>query len=145
MKRREFTSLLGGAISGAVWPWNGLALSPLKRPLIGFLALASRVTGEQFLSGFPQGMRGFGYLEGRDFGFEARYANEDVTRLSRLAEDLVRTPTRRHCRRSYSPSVSLETGNLHPSDCWSQLVQPRWIGTDREQVASWNKRHRNYG
>jgi putative ABC transport system substrate-binding protein len=90
MKRREFTSLLGGAISGAMWPWNGLALSPLKRPLIGFLALASRATGEQFLSGFPQGMRGFGYLEGRDFGFEARYANEDVTLLSRLADDLVR-------------------------------------------------------
>jgi putative ABC transport system substrate-binding protein len=35
-------------------------------------------------------MRSFGYLEGRDFGFEARYADGDTTRLFPLAADLVR-------------------------------------------------------
>ena len=67
-------------------------------------------------------MRGFRYLEGRDFGFEARYANEDVTRLSRLVVlvdfDLMLLS------QVDSPCVSLETGNLHPSDCWSYLSNP---------------------
>jgi putative ABC transport system substrate-binding protein len=87
MKRRAFISLLGGA---AAWPCNGLAQSPPKRPLIGFLGASSKTAGARYYSGFLLGMRDLGYLEGRDYGFEDRYADGDVSRLPLLAEELVR-------------------------------------------------------
>jgi ABC-type uncharacterized transport system substrate-binding protein len=87
MKRRAFIALLGGA--AAAWPFRASAQTP-KRPLIGFLAPASKATSGRFHDGFPQGMRELGYLEGRDYGLEERYADGDVTRLPLLAKDLVR-------------------------------------------------------
>jgi putative tryptophan/tyrosine transport system substrate-binding protein len=69
MKRREFITMLGGA---AAWPCNGLAQSPPKRPLIGFLGASSKATGARYYSGFAIGMRELGYVEGRDYGFEDR-------------------------------------------------------------------------
>ena len=78
MKRREFITLLGGG--EVAWACNGFAQSPPKRPLIGFLAASSKAAGERFYSGFPLGMRDLGYLEGRDYGFEDRYADGDASR-----------------------------------------------------------------
>ena len=88
IRRREFITLLGGA--AIAWPRNGLAQSPPKRSLIGFLAASSKAAGERFYSGFPLGMRELGYLEGRDYGVEYRYADGDASRLPLLAEELVR-------------------------------------------------------
>jgi putative tryptophan/tyrosine transport system substrate-binding protein len=76
VKRREFITLLGGA--AVAWPCNGLAQSPPKRPLIGFLGASSKTAGARYYSGFLLGMRDLGYLEGRDYGFEDRYADGDV-------------------------------------------------------------------
>ena len=88
VRRRQFITLLGGA--AVAWPRNGLAQSPPKRSLIGFLAASSKAAGERFYSGFPLGMRELGYLEGRDYGVEGRYADGDESRLPLLAEELVR-------------------------------------------------------
>jgi putative tryptophan/tyrosine transport system substrate-binding protein len=89
MKRRAFITLLGGA--AAAWPCNGLAQSQPKRPLIGFLGASSKAAGARFYrSGFPLGMRELGYLEGRDYGVEDRYADGDASRLRLLAQELVR-------------------------------------------------------
>ena len=88
MKRRAFITLLGGA--AAAWPCNGLAQSRPKRPLIGFLGASSKAAGARYYSGFPLGMRELGYLEGRDYGVEDRYADGDASRLPSLAEELVR-------------------------------------------------------
>ncbi len=87
LRRRMFITLLGGA---AVWPCNGFAQSPPKRPLIGFLGAASKAKGARYYDGFALGMRELGYLEGRDYGFEGRYADGDASRLPLLAEELVR-------------------------------------------------------
>jgi ABC-type uncharacterized transport system substrate-binding protein len=91
VRRREFITLFGGA---AAWPLAANAqqpsTSPPKRPIIGFLAGGSKVANERYYSGFPEGMRGFGYLEGRDYAFEGRYAEGDLTRLPLLAEELIR-------------------------------------------------------
>ncbi len=88
MKRREFITLLGG--TAASWPCNGLAQSPPKRPLIGFLGASSKSAGARYYGGFPLGMRELGYLEGRDYGFEDRYGDGDASRLPFLVEELVR-------------------------------------------------------
>jgi ABC-type uncharacterized transport system substrate-binding protein len=88
MKRREFITLLGGA--AVAWPSNGLAQSPPKRPLIGLLLASSKATGARFYSGFPLGMQELGYLEGRDYRVEDRYADGEGSRLPLLAEELAK-------------------------------------------------------
>jgi putative tryptophan/tyrosine transport system substrate-binding protein len=86
--RRQFTTLLGGAV--AAWPCSGFAQSPPKRPVIGFLGAASKAKAARYYDGLALGMRELGYLEGRDYGFEGRYADGDASRLPLLAEELVR-------------------------------------------------------
>jgi ABC-type uncharacterized transport system substrate-binding protein len=88
LRRRQFLTLLGGA--AAAWPCNGLAQSTPKRPLIGFLGAGAKAASARYYSGFPLGMRDFGYVEGRDYGVENRYADGDASRLPLLAEELVR-------------------------------------------------------
>jgi putative tryptophan/tyrosine transport system substrate-binding protein len=88
MRRRDFITLLGGA--AAAWPYNGSAQLPPKRPLIGFLGASSKAASARYYSGFPLGMRDFGYVEGRDYGVEDRYADGGGSRLPSLAEELVR-------------------------------------------------------
>ena len=87
MNRRSFLTLIGGA--AAAGPCNGWAQSPPKRPLIGFLGASSKTSSARYYSGFAIGMRELGYLEGRDYGFEDRYADGDVSRMPSLAEELV--------------------------------------------------------
>ena len=86
MRRREFITLLGGA--AAAWPLSAAAQAPPKLPLIGLLAVGVR--NSRYYSAFPLGMRELGFLEGRDYIFEQRYADGDSTRLPSLAEELVR-------------------------------------------------------
>jgi len=88
MRRRNFIAFLGGA--AIAWPCNGLAQSPPKRPLIGLLLASSKAAGARYYSGFPLGMRELGYMEGRDYVLEDRYADGDASRMPLLAEELVR-------------------------------------------------------
>jgi putative ABC transport system substrate-binding protein len=88
LKRREFITLVGA--SAAAWPCNGSAQSPPQRPLIGLLFASSKAAGERYYSSFTLGMRELGYLEGRDYRLEERFANGDHSRLPLLAEELVR-------------------------------------------------------
>jgi hypothetical protein len=43
--------------------------------------------GARYYSGFAIGMRELGYVEGRDYGFEDRYADGDASRLPSLVEE----------------------------------------------------------
>jgi putative ABC transport system substrate-binding protein len=61
-----------------------------KRPLIGFLGTSPKALGGRYFEGFAQGMSEFGYVAGRDYVFEDRYANSDLARLPALADELVR-------------------------------------------------------
>ena len=84
IRRKFLATLLGGA--ALAWPCNGLAQSPPKRPLIGFLGAASKAKALRYYDGFALGMRELGYLGGRDYGFPDRYADGDASRLPSLAE-----------------------------------------------------------
>jgi putative tryptophan/tyrosine transport system substrate-binding protein len=93
VKRRQFITLLGGATA---WPIAARAqqqpaLPTLSnRPLIGFLGTSPKGVGGRYFEGFLQGMSEFGYVAGRDYVFEDRYANGDLAPLPALAEELVR-------------------------------------------------------
>ena len=86
IQRREFITLLGAA---AARPLAAVAQLSVKRPQIGFLGVATRVAFERNRSGFLQGLRESGYVEGRDIDLIERYADGFVERLPTFIEELV--------------------------------------------------------
>jgi putative ABC transport system substrate-binding protein len=90
MRRRDFITLLGGA--AATWPLAARAQQPGKVWRIGFVAGA---TGSIPLesspyAGFLRGMRELGYVEGRDFVVEWRFAEGRYERFSDFAAEFAR-------------------------------------------------------
>jgi putative tryptophan/tyrosine transport system substrate-binding protein len=90
MKRREFITLLGGA--AAAWPLAARAQQPGRVWRIGFLAGGSRPIGLESTSygAFSRGMRELGYVEGKDFIIEWRFAEGRYDLFPELAAELVR-------------------------------------------------------
>jgi putative ABC transport system substrate-binding protein len=86
-KRREFITLLGGA---AAWPLAARAQQAGKVWRIGLLSGASREPTSSNYEAFLQGMRELGYVEGRDFVMEYRFADGKYERFPELAAELVR-------------------------------------------------------
>jgi putative ABC transport system substrate-binding protein len=86
MRRREFITLLGGS---AAWPFAAWAQQRSPRPArIGYLSAASRP--DVNIDSFRIGMHGLGYVEGRDFVIQARYAERNFSRFPILVEELLR-------------------------------------------------------
>src|SRR5260221_2064311 len=86
MKRRAFSTLLGGA--AAAWPLAARAQQP-KGPTIGVLVIGN-ISPEEFWREFRQGLRDLGYIEGQNIRFEFRSAEGQIDRLPELAAELVR-------------------------------------------------------
>ena len=88
MRRRDFLGALGGA--AAAWPLAARAQQTSKIWRIGWLSGAARpesLESSQF-GGFLQGMRELGYVEGRDFIVEWRFAEGSPDRYDALATEL---------------------------------------------------------
>jgi ABC-type uncharacterized transport system substrate-binding protein len=88
MRRRDVITLLGGA--AAAWPLAARAQPSAKQPLVVCLVGSSKAAAERYFGGFSKGMRELGYMEGRDYRFEVRYAEGDLARNPLLAEELIR-------------------------------------------------------
>jgi putative ABC transport system substrate-binding protein len=82
MKRRDFITVLGGAVA---WP---LAVRA-QQPLIGFLGSESPDLSSGRLSAFRQGLRETGFVEGRNVATEYRWAESRYERFPALLGDLV--------------------------------------------------------
>jgi putative ABC transport system substrate-binding protein len=88
LKRREFVTLLGS--SAAVWPMLVRAQQGGKVRRIGLLTGTSREGASINFDAFLQGMRDLGYVEGRDFIADLRFADGNYDRFPELAAELVR-------------------------------------------------------
>jgi putative ABC transport system substrate-binding protein len=88
MRRREFISLVGGAV--LAWPRAVIAQVSPRRALIAVLAAGSSTPLTHILSGFSQGLQELGYVEGQNIDIVYRYAEGDQQRLPLLADELVR-------------------------------------------------------
>ena len=86
MKRREFITLLGGAVA---WPLAGRAQQPTL-PVIGFLHPSAPDAYVNRQPAFRQGLKAEGFVEGENVMIEYRWAHERYERLPDLAAELVR-------------------------------------------------------
>jgi len=84
MRRREFITLIGGAV--AAWPLTARAQQPL--PAIGFLHQGS-AEPLTLMNAFRKGLREVGIIDGQDVTIEDRAADGHYDRLPALAVELV--------------------------------------------------------
>jgi putative ABC transport system substrate-binding protein len=68
---------------------SAVAQQPQKVPRIGFLSLNSRSSIATNADAFRQGLRDFGYVEGRNIVIEWRYADGKSDRLPSLVSELI--------------------------------------------------------
>jgi ABC-type uncharacterized transport system substrate-binding protein len=88
MKRREFITLLGGAV--AAWPLAARAQEARKTPRVGVLWHAASAEEEAvYLGALREGLADLGYVEGRNIVLENRFPAEKWERFISLAAELV--------------------------------------------------------
>jgi putative ABC transport system substrate-binding protein len=87
MKRREFITLLGGAVTS--WSLVAHAQQPAM-PLIAYLSPSSSAIPQDRLRAFRQGLKETGYVDGENVTITYRFAEGQNDRLPALAAELVR-------------------------------------------------------
>ena len=88
MKRREFITLIGSAVT---WPLAGHA-QQATTPVIGFLRSASLIDVPHFVAAFRRGLKEADYVEGQNIAIEFRSAENQPDRLPALVADLLGRP-----------------------------------------------------
>ncbi len=96
MNRREFIAGLGAT---AAWPLAARAQQG-PTPIVAFLGLAPALAYDSRLNGMRSGLRELGFIEGKNFVFEFRWA-ENLDQLRQLAGELARV----------NPAVIATSGN----------------------------------
>jgi len=86
MRRREFVTLLGAAVT---WPLAARAQQSAK-PVIGLLSFGSPDALAPRLQAFRQALKENGYVEGQNFSIEARWVGDHYDQMPAAASDLVR-------------------------------------------------------
>ena len=89
MKRREFTTLFGGATALSLLRPLAAYAQQSKGSRIGALVLTDQ-DGRAFGKALREGLRELGLIEGENYALELRSADAKADRLPQLAQELVR-------------------------------------------------------
>ena len=87
MKRREFITLLGGAVA---WPLRASAQQTPKLPIIGFSSPTTALVENQRVAAFVDRLRELGWIEGRTAGIKVRWAEGRSERAAEIVAEFVR-------------------------------------------------------
>src|SRR5262249_43135960 len=91
MKRREFITLLGGAVvSSGLQPYVSRAQPSSKAPKIGYLGAGTPAGQGDWAAAFAQRLRELGWIEGRNIAIEYRWAENRPERYTEIAAEFVR-------------------------------------------------------
>jgi putative ABC transport system substrate-binding protein len=88
MKRRQFITLIGGAV--VAWPRAGQAQQAGKLPTIGFLGASSQSGWSSWTGAFVTRLRELGWIEGHTVAIEYRWAEGRNERFVEFAAEFVR-------------------------------------------------------
>jgi putative ABC transport system substrate-binding protein len=89
IQNRKLVGIVALAVILAICGARAEAQQPKKIPRIGFLGVTSPSTISARIEAFRQGLREFGYVEGKNIVIEYRYAEGKLDRLPALASELV--------------------------------------------------------
>src|SRR5215472_11397409 len=89
MKRREFISLISGAVTA--WPLAVRAQQPTRIRRLGVLLNLSEndVEAQRLVKAFGEGLAQLGWADGRNLRIDYRWAGGDVGRIRTFAKQLV--------------------------------------------------------
>jgi putative ABC transport system substrate-binding protein len=87
VKRREFITLLGGAVT---WPIAARAQQSGKLPTIGFLGSTTPLVESQRIAAFVQRLHQLGWIENRNVTIEYRWAEGRTERFAEIAAEFTR-------------------------------------------------------
>ena len=88
MKRREFITLLGGAL--VAWPLAARAQQPGKLPTIGFMGANNATWERASTDAFVQRLRELGWIENRTVAIEYRWAEGRDELFAEIAAEFIR-------------------------------------------------------
>jgi ABC-type uncharacterized transport system substrate-binding protein len=86
MRRREFITIVGGAVA---WPFSVRA-QQAAMPVVGFMMAGSRLALRDEVTAFEAGLKETGFTEGQNLALEYRFAEGQFDRFPAFASDFVR-------------------------------------------------------
>jgi putative tryptophan/tyrosine transport system substrate-binding protein len=125
VKRREFITLLGG--TGAAWPLSARA-QQTAIPMVGYLSYGSPESDAPRLTGLRRGLNEIGYVEGRNFVIEYRWAGNQAERLPALVADLVQLQVTVIVAAGVPPAVAAKAATTSIPVVFSVAADPVQLG-----------------
>lgn len=88
LTRRELIVVVGTTVTA--WPLRGHTQAVAKLPHVGYMSVGSQRSNGAFLDAFRDGLREFGYADGKNIVIDVRWAGDSPGDFPRLAALLVK-------------------------------------------------------